>query len=114
MSRERRLTAPAVVIDKHDARDPHGDETRLLHCVTLTFTEDVSAIRHLSRHTGRVKNLSLEDHRYTFSLPGGILQQDPWPTPCERFQPVLSARRDDACPAEWLAHSESSSSLPER
>jgi hypothetical protein len=60
-----------MVVNKHNARDPHGDETHLLHNVTLTFTDDVGGIRHLSRHTGRVESLSLEDHRYTFSLPGG-------------------------------------------
>ncbi len=60
-----------MVVNKHNARDPHGDETHLLHQVTLTFTEDVGAIQRLSRHTGRVESLPLEDHRYTFYLPGG-------------------------------------------
>jgi len=60
-----------MVVNKHNARDPHGDETPLLHRVTLTFTEDVGAIQRLSRHTGRVESLPLEDHRYTFYLPGG-------------------------------------------
>lgn len=60
-----------MVVNKHNARDPHGDETQLLHQVTLTFTEDISAIERLSRHTGRVENLPLRNCCFTFHLPGG-------------------------------------------
>jgi len=60
-----------MVVNKHNTRDPHGDETHLLHQVTLTLTENVGAIQRLSRHTGRVEHLPLKDHRCTFYLPGG-------------------------------------------
>ena len=39
--------------------------------LTAKNHDDVGAIQRLSRHTGRIESLPLEDHRYSFYLPGG-------------------------------------------
>ena len=60
-----------MVVNKRNARDPNGDETHLLERVTLSFADDVDVIQQLNRRTGRVQNVLLKEHRYTFYLPGG-------------------------------------------
>ncbi len=60
-----------MVVNKHNARDPHSDERNLLHKITLTFADEVKAIEKLSRFTGHVEHLNLRDHQLSFFLPGG-------------------------------------------
>ncbi len=60
-----------MVVNKRNARDPHGDDTPLLEKVALTFSDGIDAIQRLNRRTGTVEDVSMEDHQYTFYLPGG-------------------------------------------
>ncbi len=60
-----------MVVNKRNARDPHGDDTPLLEKVALTFSDGIDAIQRLNRRTGTVEDGPMEDHQYTFCLPGG-------------------------------------------
>jgi len=60
-----------MVVNKRNARDPNGDETHLLEKVTLLFADEVEVVQRLNRRAGHVENITLEDHRFVFYLPGG-------------------------------------------
>jgi len=71
-----------MVVNKNNTGDPHlglaiffqkrdPQERLQVENITLTFAPEVSGIQRLNRLTGEVEDLSLNDHSFSFSLPGG-------------------------------------------
>ena len=60
-----------MVVNKRNARDPHGEETHLLERVTLSLAEEVELLQRLNRRTGQAEDIALEGHQFVFYLPGG-------------------------------------------
>ncbi len=60
-----------MVVNKANSRSRAVDQTALAMEVTLTFRRRVRALERLSRETGEVERIELDDHPFTFSLPGG-------------------------------------------
>lgn len=60
-----------MVTNKINSRATDVDDVALATQVTLTFKDEVAAIERLSRETGKVERLPLQDHAYTFNLPAG-------------------------------------------
>ena len=60
-----------MVANKINSRATDVDHAGLATQVTLTFTDEVTAIERLSRETGKVERHELKDHAFTFKLPAG-------------------------------------------
>jgi len=60
-----------MVVNKTNSRSLDVDQERLALEVTLVFSEEVTGVERLNRETGEVEDISLNDHSFSFSLPGG-------------------------------------------
>ena len=59
-----------MVVNLNFDRVKHSDHPWLVQRVMIGFADEVEAVERLSRTTGKVERLALEDHKLIFDLPG--------------------------------------------